>query len=182
MTLEARSVRDGDFHHLIFDADTRCHLAAEPPLALAGLRRLGFFVHATRFDRGPALQALQPGDLFALFAGNLFQGSDFAEQFNQQSLKLCTTKPGKVGWRRHIRQESYRVEPKQEKNAGAPTFLPLLLLTGVGRAYIMENKASSLFGMGSYIRPLLHQTAPPTWLVFLGLADRGPFLRPGLTF
>src|SRR5271156_64476 len=126
MTLEARSVRDGDFHPLIFDADTRCHLAAEPPLALAGLRRLGFFVHATRFDRGPALQALQPSDLFALFAGNLFQGSDFAEQFNQQSLKLCTTKPGKVGWRRHIRQESYRVEPEQEKNAGAPTFLPLL--------------------------------------------------------
>src|SRR5271167_904428 len=140
MTLEARSVRDGDFHHLIFDADTRCHLAAEPPLALAGLRRLGFFVHATRFDRGPALQALQPSDLFALFAGNLFQGSDFAEQFNQQSLKLCTTKPGKVGWRRHIRQESYRVEPEQEKNAGAPTFLPLLHDLGPHEAVLIAER------------------------------------------
>src|SRR5271154_97556 len=126
MTLEARSVRDGDFHHLIFDADTRCHLAAEPPLALAGLRRLGFFVHATRFDRGPALQALQPSDLFALFAGNLFQGSDFAEQFNQQSLKLCTTKPGKVGW---AAAHSPGIVPSRagarEKCRGAHIFAPL---------------------------------------------------------
>ena len=34
MTLESRSVRDRDFHHLIFDANPRCHLAAEPPLPL----------------------------------------------------------------------------------------------------------------------------------------------------
>ena len=47
---------------------------------------------------------------------------------------------------------------------------------------VYEKNASSLFGVGSYIRPLLHQTAPPTWLVFLGSADRGPFLRPDLTF
>jgi hypothetical protein len=94
MTLKARSVRDGDLHHLLFNTDARCHFAAEPPLALAGLRWLGSFVHAARFDRGPALQAFQPGDLFALLASNLFQGSDFAQQFNQQSLKLCTAKPG----------------------------------------------------------------------------------------
>ena len=35
------------------------------------------------------------------------------------------------------------------------------------------KNASSLFGVGSCIHPLLHQTAPPTWLVFLGSADRG---------
>ena len=80
MTLEARAVRNRDFHHLVFDADPQCHLAAEPPLALSHrLRRLGSLIHAAWFDRGPALQAFQPGDLFALLGNNLFQCGDFAE-------------------------------------------------------------------------------------------------------
>jgi len=46
----------------------------------------------------------------------------------------------------------------------------------------MEELASSLFSVGRNVRPLLPQTALPTSLVFLGSADRGSFLRPGLTF
>ena len=66
VALEARSFRDRDLHHLILDANTRCHLAAEPPLPLlSGPGRLCRFVHAARFDSWPALQAFQTGDLFA---------------------------------------------------------------------------------------------------------------------
>jgi hypothetical protein len=83
-------------------------------------------------NRRPALQAFQPSDLFALFAGNLFQRSDLAEQLNQQSLKHCPAEPGRIGWRRHICQESYRVEPVQGKNPGPLTFLPLLLARVIG--------------------------------------------------
>ena len=46
-------------------------------------------------------------------------------------------------------------------------------LSAAEREQLDSLIASSLFGVGSYIRPLLHQTAPPTWLVFLGSADRG---------
>ena len=79
---------------------------------------------------GPALQAFQTGDLFALLADNLFQGSDFAQQFNQQSLKLCTAQPGKGGWRRHIPQRIPGAESAQEKNAAMPVVVPLLRLRG----------------------------------------------------
>ena len=42
------------------------------------------------------------------------------------------------------------------------------------RQVAIEYKlASSLFGVGSYDHLLLHQTAPPTSLVFLGSAARG---------
>jgi hypothetical protein len=41
-------------------------------------------------DVGATLQAFQASDLLAVLGNNLFQGSDFAEQFNQQSLKLWT--------------------------------------------------------------------------------------------
>ena len=134
MALEARPFRDRRLHHLVFDADPRRHLAAEPPLPLfAGLRRLGRLVHAARFDRGAALQAFQAGDLFALFADHLFQGGNFAEQFNQQSLKLWTAQLGKGGWRRHIRKESHRVRAGARENAAVPTLLPLLLLQSLNR-------------------------------------------------
>jgi hypothetical protein len=84
MTLEARSFRDHRFDHLVFNFDPRRHLAAEPPLLPLGwLGRLCRLVHATRLDVGSALQAFQAGNLFALFANDLFQGGDFAEQFNQ---------------------------------------------------------------------------------------------------
>lgn len=44
--------------------------------------------------------------------------------------------------------------------------------------YELEKKASSLFSVGRNVHPLLHQTAPPTW-VFLCSADRGVSLsRP----
>jgi hypothetical protein len=129
MTLEARSFRDGDLHHLVFDADPGRHLAPEPPLLPLGwLGRFCRLVHAARFDRGAALQTFQTGDLFALLADDLFQDGNFAEQFSQQSLKLWTVQPGKRRWRRHIRKESDRGEPVQEKNAAVPTLLPLLLL------------------------------------------------------
>src|ERR1700684_3685860 len=125
MTLEARSFRDRCLDHLIFDADPRRHLAAEPLLALSDrLRRLCRLVHAARFDRGATLQAFQAGDLFALFANDRFQGGNLSKQFNQQSLKLGTAQSGKGRWRRHIRKESDRVEPEQEKNAPCPRFCP----------------------------------------------------------
>ena len=73
-----------------------------------------------------ALQAFQTGDLFALLADNLLQGGDFAEQFNQQSLKLCTAQRGKGGWRRHMTQRIHGVESAQGKNEAPPTLLPLL--------------------------------------------------------
>ena len=39
--------------------------------------------------------------------------------------------------------------------------------------------ASSLFSVGRNVHPLLHQTAAPTWSVFLCSADRGVSLsRP----
>src|SRR5271165_6615183 len=115
---------------MFLDADPWRHLAAEPPLRLFdGFRGVRRIVHAARFawlDRGAALQAFQAGDLFPLFADRLLQRSDFAGQLNQQSLQLWTVQTGEVGWRRHIRKESHRVEPGQEKNAGPPTVLPLL--------------------------------------------------------
>src|SRR5208282_3274374 len=98
-------------------------------LHFGGLWWLGRVVHAARFarfDRGAARQAFQACDLFALLADDLFQAGDFAKHFNQQSLKLRSAQVGEVGWRRHIRKESHRVEPGQAENAGPPTFLPLL--------------------------------------------------------
>ena len=44
---------------------------------------------------GAALQSFQAGDLLALFADRLFQGSDFAKQLNQQSFKLRAAQIGK---------------------------------------------------------------------------------------
>jgi hypothetical protein len=92
VALEARSFGDRCLDHLVFDFDPRRHLATEPPLALfRRLRRLRRLVHAAWcawLDVRAALQAFQPGDLFALFADNLFQLADLAEQFNQQSLEL----------------------------------------------------------------------------------------------
>jgi hypothetical protein len=61
-----------------------------------------------------------------LLAHDLFQVGDFAKQFNQQSLNLWSAQVREAGWRRNIRKESRRVEPGQAKNAGLPTFLPLL--------------------------------------------------------
>src|ERR1700733_1062941 len=127
IALEARSCRNGDLHHLLFDADPGRHLAPEPPLLLFdGPGRLGPLVHAARFDRGTALQTFQTRDLFALLANDLFQGGNFAKQFNQQSFKLWTAQRGKGRWPRHTRLESDHVEPVQEKNAAVPTLLPLL--------------------------------------------------------
>src|SRR5208283_3698660 len=74
-----------------------------------------------------------------LFAHRLFQGSDFAEHFNQQSLKRWTIQIGEVGWQRHIHKESHRVEPGQGKNAGRPTFLPLLRCRRKVRLAVYEN-------------------------------------------
>src|ERR1700735_4615657 len=130
MTLEARSFGNRCLDHLVLDFHPRRHLATEPPLALfCRLRRLRRLVHAAWcawLDIRAALQAFQPGDLFALFAHNLFQFADLAERFNQQSLELWSAQTRK-GWRlRHIRKESHRVEPEQAKNAAMPTFLPLL--------------------------------------------------------
>ena len=89
MAPEARSFGDRCLDHLVFDFDPRRHLATKPPLAL--FRRLRRLVHAAWcawLDVRAALQAFQPGDLFALFADNLFQFAELAEQFNQQSLEL----------------------------------------------------------------------------------------------
>jgi hypothetical protein len=74
------------------------------------------------------LVRLAPGTLTRTTANRYLRqwGYDHARMTRQKCLKLGTAKLGKVGWRRHIRQESYRVEPQQEKNVGAPTFLPLL--------------------------------------------------------
>src|SRR5208283_2133848 len=106
---------------------------------------------------GAALQALQAGDLFALLAHELFQAGDFAKQFNQQSLKLCTVQIGEIGWRRHIRKESHRVEPGQGKNWALPTFLPLLRWWGVssgrccgGSALISSSLTRSGASAGSF--------------------------------
>ena len=131
VALEARAFRHGrGFHHPVLNDDPGRHLAAPPRLLLlGGLGRLRSLVHAARFDGGAAFQAFQTGDLVALFGNNLFQGRNFAEQLNQQSLKLCTAQIGEGGWRRHIRTESDRFEPGQAKNAGWPTFLPLLRRT-----------------------------------------------------
>jgi hypothetical protein len=53
------------------------------------LCRFGGFVHPARLDVGPPLQALQPGDLFALLTDNLLQRRNFPKQLNQQRFKLC---------------------------------------------------------------------------------------------
>src|SRR5208283_5432598 len=84
----------------------------------------------------------------------LFQAGDFAKQFNQQSLKLCTVQIGEIGWRRHIRKESHRVEPGQGKNWALPTFLPLLrrpliglnTITGRGRREARQYRDSGIYG------------------------------------
>src|SRR5580698_2795271 len=53
MTLEARSFGDRDFHHMVFNAYPRRHLASEMPLLPLGrLRRFSSLVHAARFDIG----------------------------------------------------------------------------------------------------------------------------------
>src|ERR1700676_702576 len=98
MALEARAFRDRDLHHLVFDFDPRRPLAPEPPLSvLRWLQWLRRIIHAARLDHGAALQSFQAGDLLALLADRLFQSSDFAKQFNQQSFKLRTAQIGKWG-------------------------------------------------------------------------------------
>src|ERR1700735_209255 len=84
MTLEARSFGHRCLDHLVLDFHPRRPLATEPPLALfCRLRRLRRLVHAAWcawLDIRAALQAFQPGDLFALFADNLFQFADLADE------------------------------------------------------------------------------------------------------
>jgi hypothetical protein len=50
--------------------------------------RFGGLVHAAGLDVGWPLQALQPRDLFPLFANNLLQSCDFAKHLDQQRFKL----------------------------------------------------------------------------------------------
>jgi hypothetical protein len=91
MAFEARPFRNRGFHHLVRNDDPERHLAAEPSLPLlGGLRRLRRLVHAARTDAGAPLQAFQPGELFVLVGNGLLQFGDFAEQLDQQSLKLWT--------------------------------------------------------------------------------------------
>ena len=128
MTFEARSCRDRGLDHLVFDVDPRRHLAAAGPLLLfrAGFGGSVALSMPLGLMFGAALQTFQPGDLFALFADGLLQGGDFAEQFDQQSFKLCTAQRGKGGWRRHIRKESHRVRAgAREKLSIAHIFAPL---------------------------------------------------------
>ena len=97
-----------------------------PPLRLlGGLRRLCRLVHAARFDGGAALQTLQTGDLFTLLGDSLFQGGNFAEQFNQPRFARWAAQSGDGRRRRHIGRESYPIEPEQAKNA-PPGVLPHL--------------------------------------------------------
>jgi len=99
--------------------------------AASGISRIATLPGPLLSPPGAALQAFQARDLFALLADRLFQGGEFAEQINQQSLKLWTVQIGEVGWRRHIRKESHRVEPGQEKNAALPPLLPVLAGTSL---------------------------------------------------
>ena len=128
VAFEARAFRDRrGFYPPVFNGDRGRNFAAPPRLLLFdGLRRLGPFVQAARFDGRAAFQAFQTGDFFALLGNNLFQSANFAEQFDQQSLKLCTAQTGEGGWQRQIRTGSDRVKSGQAKNAGLPAFLPLL--------------------------------------------------------
>src|ERR1019366_5815008 len=127
MALEARSRRDHGLDHLVFNVDPRRHPAAAPPLLhFGGARRISALVHATGFDIGTALQAFQTCDLFALPADCLFQGGNFTQKFNQQSLKLWTAQTGKRGWRRHIRVENRPPRADASEKSGVPTLLPLL--------------------------------------------------------
>src|SRR6202046_2565256 len=135
MTLEARSFGNRCLDHLVLDFHPRRHLATEPPLALfCRLRRPRRLVHAAWcawLDIRAALQAFQPGDFFALFADNLFQFADLAEQFNQRSLELWSADSRKGRALRITPKESPGIEPEQAKNAAMPTFLSLLRLTGL---------------------------------------------------
>ena len=127
VALEARSRRNPDFDHLLFNCDPRRDLASAPPLLFPGrYRRRGAFVHAARFDVRTAFQTFQSGVLLAQFSRCLLQAGDFTKQFHQQRFKLWTAWRGK-GWRRrHMTQRVYRAESTQGKNEGLPTLLPLL--------------------------------------------------------
>ena len=90
MTLAAGSFRDRDCHDVIFDADLRCDLAAEPPLA-----SLPGFGGSVPLSMPLGLMVGRPFRPFSRAISSrcsaaVFPGGDFAEQFNQQSLKLCT--------------------------------------------------------------------------------------------
>jgi hypothetical protein len=67
------------------------------------------------------------GNFFALFSDGLREGSDLTKQLNQQSLKLWTAQRGKGEWWLHMTQRVHGVESAQEKNAGVPGLLRLLL-------------------------------------------------------
>ena len=127
VTLEARSWRDRGVHDPLFDGDPRSDLAPASPLhQRTGLRWLGTFFHAARPDSRASFQAFQTRVLLAQLTDNLFQGGDFAKQFNQQSLKLWTVQPGKREWRRHIPVENRPPRAgAREKSGGANTFAPL---------------------------------------------------------
>jgi hypothetical protein len=102
LALELRTRRHLHADHLGLDGDSRRHFAA-PAATLAPLAaalRLGRVFHATRLDRRPALQPLQPGDLIALRRRHQpLQLGNLAQQLRHSSFQRGPWHSGKVGGR-----------------------------------------------------------------------------------
>src|SRR4051794_25935414 len=80
--------RGRGFQHMVLDTDAGADFAASWMVLLPpGLCRFGGLIHAAGFDIRWPLQALQPGNLFALLADNLLQSRNLAQQFDQQGFK-----------------------------------------------------------------------------------------------
>jgi hypothetical protein len=81
-------------------------------------------VHAARFDGGAARQTLQTGDLFTLLGDSLFQGGNFAAQFNHQRFKLWAAQIREGRWRWHVHTDRASLSWGKRKMQHRPEFCP----------------------------------------------------------
>src|SRR5277367_890098 len=117
--------------HLGLGHDPRRNLAAAPAFdPLAATLQSRRILHPAWFDRRPALETLQPGDLIALRHHDLLQFRYLAQQFHKPSFQFGTRKVGKIGGRRHATTESYPPASGQARKSTLPRgYAPITKLT-----------------------------------------------------
>ncbi len=107
--------------HLGLGHDPRRHLTAAPAFGpLAATLQPRRVLHPAWFDRWPALETLQPGDLVALRQHDLLQFRYLAQQFHKPSFQLGTREVGKIGGRWHATTKSYPPASGQARKSRLP--------------------------------------------------------------
>ncbi len=121
VTFELRTRRMRHPQHLGLGHDPRRHLTAAPAFGpLAATLQPRRVLHPAWFDRWPALETLQPGDLVALRQHDLLQFRYLAQQFHKPSFQLGTREVGKIGGRWHATTESYPPASGQARKSRLP--------------------------------------------------------------